>query len=198
MEISITRALNELKLLDKRITKTISNNSFCTFKIGDKINKAKFQPIEEFQSITDLIKNRASIKSKIMESNAKTRIKVNGIEMLVIEAIEMKSAIKYKQTFLRKMKSDFSETTNEIERCNKSVNQRLDNLLQANFGKDSQAKDSEYEAIAKPFLTKNEAKIVDPIDIQTQIEKMENDIDGFLSDVDFALSESNSLTKITI
>jgi hypothetical protein len=52
-----------------------------------------------------LISRRATLKSAIMKSNATTKVTIGSKEMLVIDAIEMKETIKYKQAFLQQLKS---------------------------------------------------------------------------------------------
>lgn len=196
--ISITRALSELKLLDKRIQKGIKDADFLSYEINKKNALKTFQPKEQLQSVEDLITRRSLLKAKIMESNAKTVVKIAGKDMLVIEAIEMKETIQYKKSLLNTLQSTRKSVRSKIESINEDVKYRLDGLLQANFGKESKTKDSETDAISKPFLERNEAKEVDLIDIDKKIDELENEILSFESEVDFILSESNSLTKIEI
>ena len=56
----------------------------------------------------------------------------------------------------------------------------------------------EYDAVAKPFLLNNEAKIVDPLDVKKLIETLEDGINAFEQEVDIALTESNARTEIEI
>jgi len=197
-KISITRALSELKLLDKRINKSIKDANFLSYEVNGKNYLKTFEPKEQLQSVEDLIQRRSLLKTKIMESNASTVVKIAGKEMLVIEAIEMKETIQYKKQLLLTLESTRKSVRSKIESINEDVKYRLDGLLQANFGKESKTKDSESEAIAKPFLERNEAKEIDLIDIDNKIKTLSEEIDAFESEVDFVLSESNSLTKIDV
>lgn len=196
--ISITKALAELKLLDKRIDKQINQSIFLGFEINGVQNYKGFQPKENLQSVEDLIKRRESIKSAIMTSNSKTEVNINGIKMTVVQAIEQKETIKYKQKLLQKLISDRNSVRANMQNVNENAQYRLDNLLQASFSKDAKVKGEEIEAIAKPFLERNAATETDIISIDSAISKLESEIDGFISEVDYVLSESNSLTKIEI
>ena len=97
---SIHRALAELKLLDKRITKTIDNLKVITYKKGNKleynITEEEFKAVVEadMQSVKDLITRRKEIKEKIVKSNAETLVTIAGKEMTVAAAIERKESIK--------------------------------------------------------------------------------------------------------
>ena len=197
-KITITRALAELKLLDKRITKAIYDGNFVSYSINGKNTINTFKPLEEKQSIEALIARRAAIKAAIMKSNATTNVNIGGVEMLVIDAIEMKETIKYKQSFLQQLKQQQQSTKYTISSTNENVKARLDKLLEANFGKDSKTKAEEMEAISKPFLERNEAKLEDPLNLDSLIESLSEEILAFTSNVDYALSESNALTQIEI
>lgn len=197
-KISITRALAELKLLDKRITKAINDGKFISYSINGKNAINTFKPSEEKQSIEALISRRATLKSAIMKSNAITKVTIGSKEMFVIDAIEMKETIKYKQSFLQQLKSQQQNIRYTIQSTNENVQARLDKLLEANFGKESKTKSDEMEAIAKPFLERNEAKLEDPLNLDNLIESLSQEILEFTSNVDYVLSESNALTQIEV
>lgn len=197
-KISITRALTELKLLSKRITKAINDGKFISYSINGKNAINTFKPSEEKQSIEALISRRATLKSAIMKSNATTKVTIGSKEMLVIDAIEMKETIKYKQAFLQQLKSQQQNIRYTIQSTNENVQARLDKLLEANFGKESKTKSDEMGAIAKPFLERNEAKLEDPLNLDSLIESLSQEILEFTSNVDYVLSESNALTQIEI
>lgn len=197
-KITITRALNELKLLDSRIDKSINQAVFVDYTVNGKNSQKEFTPKEDLQSINDMINRRQKIKSLIMESNAKTEVTVAGKKMKVIEAIETKSSIGYKLKLLGRLKNNLLTVNNIIERTNQNVQERLDNLLISNFGKDKKANEDDFAAVSVPFLKTNEAKLDDKIEIQKEIKALEEFIDTFTSEVDFVLSESNALTTIEI
>ena len=94
-KISITEALNELKLYDSKINKAIANAKLASAakKSSDKVGVVKKEEFEErakasYQSVTDLIANRNALKSAIVKSNAVTEVTINGKTMTVAEAIE--------------------------------------------------------------------------------------------------------------
>lgn len=205
MEMSITRGLSELKLLDKRIQKGINETTFITSAIGPKpvsgytSTELYVETTERnYQSTIDLIKRRQKIKSLIVESNAKTMVTISGKGMTVAEAIERKTSIQYEKSLLEKMRRDYNHAVTQVESKNEEVQLRLEKLLEANFGKDSKVKDTEMEAISKPFKEQNEAKLVDPLKLKEKMDTLSKEIDEFECEVDFILSESNTITKINL
>ena len=206
-KISITEALNELKLYDSKILKAITNAKLvgAAKKSSDKVGVFKKEDFEDrakasYQSVTDLIANRNALKSAIVKSNAVTEVTVNGKTMTVAEAIERKNSIDYDETFLTEMKKQYTHATDTVTKENKKVDNKVDELLATLIGKDSSkdiSKESQ-EAIEKPYRAKNEYEFIDPIDLLDKIEALEAEIDGFKSEVDTRLAVANSITMIEI
>jgi hypothetical protein len=196
--ITITRALAKLKLLDKQITKAVQNGTFSNYTVGGKSILEQFTPQEDLQTVQDLITFRAKLKTGIMKSNSLTQVKIGDKSMTVVEAIETKDSIKYRESLLRKMKSDVAEVEENVEYGNNQVQERLDKMLVSSFGRDSKPKAEDIKSISEPFIASNGFKSVDNVKIQETIEKMESDIDIFVSEVDMILSESNAVTKIEV
>ncbi|KNY27788.1 hypothetical protein [Pseudobacteroides cellulosolvens] len=205
MKLTITRALAELKLLDKRIRKEIEAAYFVAGvqkkkKIMGMYTKEEFsrRTQGEIDSIQYLIERRKVIKSAVVNSNAKTMVTIAGNTMTVAEAIERKTSIEYEKELLQKIKKRYHTAYNEVENANMQVKQKLDILLESNFGKDIKASANDVEAISKPYLEQNEWELVDTLGIVGRIEKFEKEIDEFEHEVDFVLSESNTITTIEI
>lgn len=66
------------------------------------------------------------------------------------------------------------------------------------FGKEGKVTAQGNEDIVKAFKKDNEAKLIDSIDLKKQIDTLTVSIENFENEVDFVLSESNVLTKITL
>lgn len=205
MEMTITRGLAELKLLDKRINRTVNESVLAGFTVGKKVMNG-FTNVEEiekraksdYQSIQDLIKRRNEIKSAIVVSNATTEVEIAGQKMTVAEAIERKTSIDYDKQLLAKLKQTYANIVNHVDRVNDDVKNRLDKQLEILYGKDGKNKASENEELTKVFKEDNEAKFIDPINLRDKIENLTAEIEDFESEVDFILSESNTITRIAV
>ena len=120
--------------------------------------------------------------------------------MTVAEAIERKNSIEYEETLLSEMKRQYANASELVNKENKKVDNKVDELLATLIGKDSDKKISkeDQEAIEKPYRDKNEFELIDPIEIYEKIVKLEEEIDNFKSQVDTQLVISNAITKIAI
>ena len=205
---SITRALNELKLLDARINRAIHEARFATIQIGEKLIDGHLTPEQYTEnaksshaSIVALIARRNEIKSKIVASNAVTVVKFpSGKEFTVAETIERKTSIVYDKTLLNTLRAQQNSAITALVRENQNVKAQLEKRIENILGKgDSlKGKDAEIVQITKSFNAEFEAKYVDPIGLKGLIEKLTNEIEEFENECYFLLSESNTRTDIEL
>lgn len=201
--ISITRALAQVKSLNDRIQRG-SNANFITTLVGGKhgtgVSEQEASGIltANLQSVQGLIAQRTALKSAIVKSNSVATVVINDVTMTVAEAIERKGSIQLEQVLLQNLRQQLAQATQQVERTNVQVNQRLDQLIQTTVGKDRKVDEAEVAAIRDPFLKSNEAKLLDSNKLQGVIDKLQADIEGFLLEVDYALSEVNATTKIEL
>lgn len=200
-QISVTRALAQVKQLNDRIARGIAV-PFITAQTGGK--HATGKPLAEveatlkasLQSVRDLIAKRKALKSAIVQSNAVTKVTIAGETLTVAEAIERKGSIQLEKQLLNQLKGQLQQVNASVERTNVEVQRRLEDLLKTVVGKDRKVDDKELAAITDPFKAQNEAKAVDPNDVPKVIEALQAEIDAFELEVDFALSEINAVTLI--
>ena len=206
-KITITEALRELKTLDSRIMKAVSEYQFigAKKKSYDKVghfDKENFVTNAKagYQSVKDLIANRDAIKGKIVHSNAVTNVEVGGKTYTVAQAIERKSSIEYEKTLLIAMKQQYKKVTDQVSKENNKVDNQINNMLLTYLGKDSDKKlnENDLELITTPYREKNEWELVDPLNLYDEIQELEKSIVSFEADVDTCLSISNSVTFIEV
>ncbi len=200
--MSITQALPELKLLDKRMQKIINDvERWVTIRHTNApvdVEKHRKETEAAFQSHQDLVKRRDAIKKAIVISNAVTRVKVGTWEGTVAEAIEYKNSIKYKQYLVERMRETLMEKRSEYERLKEQVDGRLERLLTSELGKDVKTNPETITALTNTFRENNKVELVDPLDLSKRVTEMEEEIDSFVTNVDWVLSESNGKTMIEV
>ena len=200
-QMSITQALAELKLLDKRLSKQIDNITWADVSTVSKpvdAEKLKAKAQAEFQSYMDLVKRRDTIKRAIVLSNASTRVKIASWEGTVAEAIEHKKSIQYKQNLLEVMKTQLLQAKAEFESQKSAVDMRLERLLQSELGKDVKTNPETITALSNSFRGNNKVELIDPLDLSAKISTLENEVDAFETNVDWVLSEANGRTMISV
>lgn len=202
--ISVTRALVELKTLDKRINKSINSCDVLKLKRRqDTFDVDKFtkDARASYQSVCDLIDRRNMIKLKILESNSTTKVKIGTKEYTINEVIDRKQALSYSRDLFNKLKQQHVTVNHQFETKNEETKQKLDKLLEINFGKDkgnTNTNISDISSISKAYHDTNKIEIIDPIGIEDKITKLEDEITEFEKEVDLVLSESNAKTLLQL
>ncbi len=207
MEMTVTRALAELKLLDKRISdKTDDRVRFVALARGQEAvpgfesrDAFQRQAAAAIQSTQDLIKRRAAIKSAIVLSNATTQVTIAGRSMSVAEAIEYKTSIRYERALLERMSSQLASVTESAEKENVKVRAEADKRTDAALGEGSRDnKAHEYRSIFDAYMERNAFQVIAPKGLAETIAALRERIESFEYQVDFTLSEINSLTRISV
>lgn len=201
-QISVTRALAEVKSINDRIEKATRGTTFIGVTVGGKVpNGADLHTTQNtlkanLQSVQDLIARRQKVKSAVVRSNALTVVTINSVEMTVAEAIERKGSIDKDRALLAVLKAQQAQVRTAIERNNVLMQSKIDAMILTAVGKERKATEEELEAISKPYIASNITAALDPSGLDTVIQKLEDDINGFVFEVDFVLSEANAKTVI--
>lgn len=205
-KITVTRALAEIKLLQKRIDSGVQNLAVVGYQQNNKMQSPNsHMEINAFEekakaglaSVEDLIARITLIKTAINKSNSTTIIKVAGREMTIEEALVEKQHILYKKSLLGSLKSQMNDVKRKFEACVTRVNDEIDDLRESLSSSKDADKDN-IDEICKRTMELKYPKLVDPCDLTKKIETLEKDIEDFENNVDYALSESNSVTYIEV
>lgn len=212
--LSVQEALNELKVLDARIQRKISNGNFTAVASGDKIinptsiretpDKFSEKSSSEIQSIISLINYRHALKASVLQSNSVTKVTINGKEMTVAQAIDYKTSSESETHLLRTLSNEFALSQKYADNFNAKVDKETLEKENQLLGNDKNAKDS--EAVLKVLHEQAEArkaqvlspKFKDDKSITDYISDKTDELDKFTQQIDFALTASNVTAQIKV
>jgi len=207
-QISITRGLAELKTLDARIQAAIVGGTFVAVTRGAKnipLSVAKSAEAlgadiqASYDTVESLIKRREAIKRAIIVSNGITKVSIGGVEMTVAEAIEKKTSIKSLQLFSQTLISQLANANYQVQQQNARVDTDIEKRSLALFGSDKTKVGAEQiKVVSDQVKSESEAKLLDPSGIEAKQKAVQKQYEDFATEVDFALSESNAKTSITL
>ena len=189
----VHEALVELKTLDKRIDDAITDtnwvlaNKHSNTKVGGIEVKDYIEEVKSrYQKVRDLIRRRDAIKRAVVASNAATKVTVAGVEYTVAEAIDRKNhGILLLNKLMKNLARDYTTAKRMADVENgQSLESRADQYVRSLIGNTD----------VKGMTT----ELLDPIGAQKEIERMEEEITTFMSQVDSALSVSNAITVIEV
>jgi len=207
-QMTIHKALCELKTLDSRIESAISGSEFAVSNkhSNDKIHGVPVADFvksvkEQYQSVRTLINRRNAIKRAVTRSNATTMVSIGGHEYTVAEAIDMKAkGTSYLTSLASRIERDYAQAKGKADMFNgDALDSRCDEYVKSLYGaSDLKNMSEEIRKVREAFITSQTVEIIDPINAAAEAKKLRDEIDAFMSDVDAALSVSNALTTIDV
>lgn len=222
MEITLHRALAQIKTTNDRLTKLLNtgyggrNNAFyiSTRKgredktsIARSLKDTEALIIANYDQFNSLYNNLVALKRAVTMANAGItdntielkKHKVCNEEYTIAEIIAMRDIIKYKKEFLNILSNAMSNAVSEVERNNARVTERLDTHLTAMGGGEKKSLTAdEVEMHTKAFLGANEYSLVDPLGLDKKIAELTEYVARFNEESDSALSVANALTTIEV
>lgn len=209
-QITVTKALSDVKVLTDRIEKETGNLSVLGIKLKSKnVLKDKNVSVEDFaqevkskyQSVLDLITSLFFIKSAIILSNAKTKVIIAGKEYTVAEAIDKKNRIELETYLLSCISNEYASKTKKVIDFNNKLEAQIDKEREIMLSGDN-AKNKDIvataEELAKAKRENNSVELVDSLNVEKLITELSNDIELFRAEVDQQLSISNATTLIEV
>ena len=208
-DITVHKALCELKMLDKRINESIMTAEFCrankhsNVKIdGGTIAEYEAAAVSKYQSTMDMIIRRDAIKRAVVASNAVTEVTIGGNRYTVADAVELRRhGLSYRRTLLQAMTLQLKRVRSTIEQKNgEELTRAADKMVEVYYGRQTDVKaiTEEMKATREKFIEDNTYELLDPIHVENRIRELDKEITAFETEVDSALSVSNAVTEITV
>lgn len=207
--ISITRALSELNTLNSRYEKSLKALNLVAVKQGSKLRSPNSSYKEEdfienakagLQSTIALYDRIIMLKTAIDKSNSVTTIKIGKKEMTIQEALVYKKYIELKNDQLKTLQKLAKAARLDYENAEQENQNTIEKMISANIGKDNtDSQKTSARKEAEDYIEKTKSvSLVDPCEIDKLIKVLDEEITEFETNIDYALSESNSTTTITI
>ena len=207
-EMTVQRALNELKIIDERLNKRLQEFTIIgTKKVSETRVVETRESVVEFEnrakgaldSVDGLLKRKNALKHAIMQSNATTMIEVGGKTYSVMTAIDRKRTIESEKMVVRHMREALGFAEYKVNQENDKMESYIQRQTNAMASGDLSSKKDDYIiAFEKSYREQNSWELVDPLKVRDLIEKREQEISMFELEIDTALTVSNAITKIEI
>lgn len=203
--MSITKALVEVKFLNNKIANQLSDISPEAWaKVLINPSSTDIQAFSDsakanFQSLKDMIEREKKIKSAIAKANAVTTVTVGSETMTIAEAISLKSD--YKKNlgeFITQIKQCAFNFIRSYERMIEIEKEKSDRELTNFIGKDKKITDDELKSMKSMIDSRHQVVKLDPLGIESLRDKVVENYNDFILNVDVALTEVNSKTMIDI
>lgn len=209
--ITVQQALNELKVIDKRISRKLDETTYAGLVQQDKLvfpnnlgtDQNKFLELAKstVDSVWDLITYRNALKGALLVSNATTFVTVGSKTMSVAQAIDLKTA----NTSIKEAIYHLAEDLRIANDRGASINSRIDKELterESDFLKGDSVKNDELITFLRNEAEKKKATLLEPtvggMTLTDFVKAQIDSIEDFESNVDLVLTTSNVTTTITV
>ena len=210
--LSVQEALNELKVLDKRIERKLGDTKYVGVVQEDKLvypasskgDKDKFisDAKSSIDSLLDLIAYRHALKAGVLRSNALTEIVIGDKKMTVAEAIDYKTSIQSEKDLVQTLVNDLTQATTKMTRINNDIDMALEKKQNSLLSSDKDDKSSEFIKFLKEQAEKEKATVLElevgKALVSDYTKAKLDSIEQFEQTVDFKLTASNVSTGITV
>lgn len=204
-KITITRALTRIKTITDQLDKL----SYMDDELVKSVLQSKEKDNQTKQFITDsqskfdkfnsLYSELLKLKDGIQQSNAVTKVKIAGEELLVQSAIFRKEAISKKKEFFIKLQNQHLQSIKSVETAETKIEEKARQFVE-NLKIEKTSKEELEQAlqIGRNSAIQDTRRIIVSGFKLDQIQKELDSINAFLEEVDYALSESNAITMIEV
>lgn len=210
--LTVQEALNELKVLDKRIERKLGDTTYVGVVQEDKLvypasskgDKDKFisDAKSSIDSLLDLIAYRHALKAGVLRSNALTEVVIGDKTMTVAEAIDYKTSIQSEKDLVQVLVNDLTKATAKMTSINDYIDMALEKKQNSLLGSDKDNKNSDVIKFLKEQAEKEKATVLElevgKALVSDYTKAKLDSIEQFEQTVDFKLTASNVATEITV
>jgi hypothetical protein len=209
-QLSITRALATIKSLNVRI-KDLTAKQVLTLPtagtgselgIIDNPNVTADRAEElirgNWQALNDLITARDNIRAAVIQANAETKVTLSGKEYTIVQLLDAKAAQADKRELVKVLKKNLANTNNVFNQQRNLHEQRLGQVRSEALSTGKKQDDESLKTYTAPIDLRMTPGVIDPLDAAKIIKDLEEQLEDFALNVDYLLSETNAITKITV
>jgi chemotaxis protein histidine kinase CheA len=203
--MSITRALAEVKLYEKRLL-----NNYVGFdtKINNKLVNNSNLTEEQFlkdvkankESFDKLFENRRVVKSAIAKANVETKVEFKlgkkTDSYSIIELIDLKTSLSYKIDRLNNLERQYNLFKQSVEQQEHKIEQEVSRQVESAMTNKNQTSKDLTKTLTDTYTQMWGAEIVG-LNIDEIRYELEN-LNYLLDEIDMTLSEVNAKTEIEV
>lgn len=203
MEMSINKALRELKTIAKRIETKQDNLVGLAVKtkgalVNTTMSEEEFVSAfkSDYTSLMALIARRSTIKALINKSNANTLVTFMDKKYTVTQLIEMKQDQVHYSNIQRELMKQYKQVENYIEQNKDRVDSIIEDAINTRQSSGGQIPKDYIEDTTKTLRELNKAEVINPA--ENIYDDLVEFIEALEGEIDFLLTETNATTKIDV
>ena len=200
-QVSLHRVIAEIKNLEVKLVQPQQVVAVASKKDGlvnmtNEQFEAKSQgAVDQFVANVDRLQK---LKVARNLANATNMVSISGQTMTLDAAIARKATAQYTRNFVDMIKQQINHATVQVTQASNEVERKIEAQVQAIGGSTKKVSDEELKAIRAMIEKSTGKEIVMGKNVKAFIESASEELDKFLLEVDFALSEANASIKVEV
>lgn len=203
-EYTLTRALVEIKLYDSKIEKAIKELNSVSYKVNEIVPEYRMTESDflseynsQMQKIKDLRENKTALKNALMKANAETIVKIADKEYTILEALNKKADIYLDNMMVNVLNSQLKTAISKVNTISEKIESDIERTINAKSSSSGNQNKEYIQQVRESYKTQIPVLVNDAV-VENLIKTKTDEIENFLAEVDFALSEVNAVTKIKV
>lgn len=203
-EYTLTRALVEIKLYDSKIEKAIKELNSVSYKVNEIVPEYRTTEADflaeynsQMQKIKDLRANKTALKNALMKANAETKVKIADKEYTILEALNKKAEIHLDSSLVHTLSSQLRAAIAKVNTINEKIESDIERTINAKSSSSGNQNKEYIQQVRESYKSQIPILVNDTV-VENLIKTKTDEIQDFLAEVDFALSEINAITKIKV
>ena len=203
-EYTLTRALVEIKLYDSKIEKAIKELNSVSYKVNEIVPEYRTTEADflaeynsQMQKIKDLRSNKTALKNALMKANSETKVKIADKEYTILEALNKKAEIHLDSSLVHALTSQLKSAIAKVNTINEKIESDIERTINAKSSSSGNQNKEYIQQVRESYKSQIPVLVNDTV-VENLIKTKTDEIQDFLAEVDFALSEINAITKIKV
>ncbi len=203
-EYTLTRALVEIKLYDSKIEKAIKELNSVSYKVNEIVPEYRTTEADflaeynsQMQKIKDLRANKTALKNALMKANSETKVKIADKEYTILEALNKKAEIHLDSSLVHALTSQLKSAIAKVNTINEKIESDIERTINAKSSSSGNQNKEYIQQVRESYKSQIPVLVNDTV-VENLIKTKTDEIQDFLAEVDFALSEINAITKIKV
>lgn len=198
-KMSLHRCIAEIKAIEE-FMQTLPSIAFVTLLRGEQTEESKavkHAAQGNFDKVLAKLRNLANLKAARNKANSSVKITVAGAEYTIDEALARKANIVVEQRLLQQLKAQYSRNQQLSDAANVQVENEIQRTITSILSGRA-ATPEEIKAIRDSAEKSQKQSVLTFDGFDTKIKSLENDINKFVLEIDYTLSEANATNSVEV
>lgn len=200
IKMSLHRIISEIKAVEAKL-QAIPHTQYVSTLVGndaDKVLLLKASSQSAYDKAVSQMTNLAALKAARNKANSTTLVTIGGKQMTIDEALGIKASVPFRQNLINTVQHQFVAAQTQVDRVQAVIDQKVATQLSTMFSGTKKATQEEIDVVRNSAERDQKAIVVHAAGLKECVEALKNELEAFVTEVDYVLSEANATTTTEV